>query len=167
MVILQHTPHWVFGLFFALLVFGLRQTFAHRLTLRRSTLLPLALAGLSLMGVVSAFGEQPLALLAWAGGLVSALLALHGRVDLSMVRFSAPDRQFQMPGSGWPLVLMMSLFVLKYGVGVTLALHHELRHATELVLAVSTAYGVFSGVFLGRAMALWAMARQSLQLQAA
>ncbi len=162
---LQHTPTWVFALFAALVALGVSMSFPRTVSLRRSLLLPLALLGLSLMGVASAFGSQPLALPAWSAGLGAALLALQGRVDTSAVRFSAPTRRFHVPGSWVPLVLMMALFSLKFGVGVALALQPELRQSAGLAVPASAAYGLFSGVFLGRALALWALARQALVLQ--
>lgn len=164
---LHHIPTWVFVLFFALIAFGVAQSFPRSVTLRRSTVLPLGLLGLSLMGVSSAFGSQPLALLAWVAGVAGAVAVLHRRVDLSAVRFSAATQRFQMPGSWWPLALMMGLFSLKFGVGMTLALHPEARASAELAVTASAAYGLFSGLFLGRAMALWALARQALQVRAA
>ena len=159
---LQHTPTWVFGLFIALVALGLSMSFPRSVSLRRSLMLPLALLGLSLLGVASAFGSQPLALPAWAAGLATALLALQGRVDTSGVRFSAETRRFQVPGSWVPLALMLALFSLKFGVGVALAMQPELRQSTGLAVAASAAYGLFSGVFLGRALALWALARQAM-----
>ena len=162
---LQHTPTWVFALFAALLALGVSMSFPRTVSLRRSLMLPLALLALSLMGVASAFGSQPLALPAWGVGLAAALLALHGRLDTSAVRFSAQTRRFHVPGSWVPLVLMMALFSLKFGVGVALALQPELRHSAGLAVPASAAYGLFSGVFLGRALALWTLARQALVLQ--
>lgn len=95
---LQHTPTWVFGLFVALVALGLSMSFPRTVSLRRSLMLPLALLGLSLLGV---------------------------------------------------------------GVGVALATRPELRQSTSLAVVASAAYGLFSGVFLSRALALWTIARQA------
>ena len=158
----QHIPTWVFGIFFGLLALGVAQSFPRSLTLRRSAILPIALVGLSLAGVLSSFGQVPAALLAWALGLAGTVAALHGRVDTTAVHYSAATQRFQMPGSWLPLALMMGLFAIKFGVGMALALQPELRGSLGFALVISAAYGVFSGVFLGRAMALWALARQAM-----
>jgi hypothetical protein len=42
---------------------------------------------------------------------------------------------------------------------VSLALHPELRQAAVFALGTSLAYGVFSGVFAGRALVLWRLAQ--------
>lgn len=160
--ILQHTPVWVYGLLFALIALGVSQSFPRTVTLRRSAVLPLALVGVSLMGVVGSFGQQPAALLAWALGLAVAVAALHGRIDTSAVHYSAATQRFQLPGSWVPLALMLGLFAVKFGAGVTLALHPELKQSSSFALAASAAYGLFSGVFLGRAMSLWTLARRAL-----
>ena len=51
---------------------------------------------------------------------------------------------------------------MEFIVGVALAAQPELRQSAGLAVAASAAYGLFSGVFLGRALALWALARQAL-----
>ncbi len=160
--ILQYTPTWVFVVLFGLIALGFTQSFPRSLTLRRSAVLPLVLVGLSLMGVISTFGGQPLALLLWVSGLTASVATLHGRLDTSDVRFSTAARRFQVPGSWVPLILMMALFTVKFGAGVTLASRPELRQSTTFALAASGSYGLFSGIFLARAMALWALARRAL-----
>ena len=161
LAILQHTPTWVYGLLFALVALGVSQSFPRSVTLRRSAALPLLLVGVSLMGVVGTFDHQPPALLAWAAALVATVAALHGRVDTTAVRYAPDTQRFQLPGSWVPLALMLGLFAVKFGAGVTLATRPVLRDDTGFALAASAAYGVFSGVFLGRAMALWALARHA------
>jgi len=52
-------------------------------------------------------------------------------------------------------MLMMGLFLIKYAVGVALALHPELRRQAAFGLAVPLLYGAFSGVFAARALRMW------------
>jgi hypothetical protein len=165
LTILQHTPVWVFGLLLALIALGVSQSFARSVTLRRITVLPLVLITWSLSGVTMSFGASPLggqALLAWVTGVAASVLVLRGRVDVSAVTFSAAERRFQLPGSWVPLALMLSLFVLKYGAGVSLAMAPQLRQSLPFVVTASLAFGAFSGVFLARALALWSVARAAL-----
>ncbi len=159
--IVQRTPVWVWGLLALLVALGVRQMFSRRLALRRSAVLPLVLLGLSLAGVVGSFGVQALPLLAWAAGLAAMVAVLQGRVDTQAVRYDSATRQFQVPGSAVPLALMLGLFMLKYAAGVALAMNPWLRATLPFALTISLTYGIFSGAFLGRAMALWALARRS------
>jgi hypothetical protein len=167
LAILQHTPLWVFAVLAALIAMGLSQAFAREATLLRVTVLPVVMLGLSLQGVDANFGHNAAALLAWAAGVAVAVLALQGRVDTSRVRYSAAGRRFSLPGSWVPLALMLVIFSVKFGLGVSLAMHPALTASTALALTASAAYGVFSGLFLGRAMALWALARRGASALAA
>jgi hypothetical protein len=53
---------------------------------------------------------------------------------------------------------MMGIFFTKYAVGATLAMHPEIRHDAAFALAVPLMYGLFSGIFAGRALRLWKLA---------
>jgi NADH:ubiquinone oxidoreductase subunit 6 (subunit J) len=162
LTVLQHVPVWVFGLLLALIALGVSQSFARSATLRRVTVMPLVLLGWSLSGVISSFGASPLgglALLAWAAGVGAAVLSLRGRLDVSAVEFSPATQHFQLPGSWLPLVLVLTLFALKFGAGMSLAMSPELRQSLPFVVTASLSFGAFSGVFLARALALWSLAR--------
>ena len=131
--ILAHTPHWVFALFALLVWLGCKQLVSRRVSLRRITVLPLAMTGLSLYGVVSAFRDSPLALAFWvAAAVVAAFLLMQRRLH-EATRYEAGTRSFDVPGSAVPLVLMMGIFFTKYVVGVQLAMHPELAHQPGFV----------------------------------
>ncbi|WHZ10718.1 MAG: hypothetical protein OJF60_001157 [Burkholderiaceae bacterium] len=164
MQILIHTPLWVFALFLLLLWLGLRQLLTSQLKLSRVTLLPLAMVGLSLYGVASAFGRSPggpSALAGWAVGvaLLAAIVLL--RPLPAGVRYDAARRRFIVPGSVVPLALMMGIFFTKYVVGVKLALDPALAQHADFALVVGTLYGAFSGTFAARAARLWRLALRS------
>lgn len=166
--ILSHTPHWVFGLFVFLIWLGARQLMAGSVGLGRVTVMPIVMTGLSVYGVVSVFGDSPAALAGWAvAAAVMAAIVLQ-RALPGATRYDATSRQFHVAGTAVPLVLMMGIFFTKYLVGVLLAMHPEMRHDATVALAVPTLYGVFTGVFAGRAIPLWKLAlRQDRDLSAA
>jgi hypothetical protein len=156
--ILTHTPKWVFALFVLLFWLGARQLLSGRVGLARITLLPLAMSALSFWGVISAFGDSPLALLGWAiaaGTLGAWVLA---RPLPASTRYDAATRSFQVAGSAVPLALMMGIFFTKYAVGVQLAMHPQLAHQGEFAIAIGTLYGAFTGIFAARSMRLWRLA---------
>ncbi len=164
--ILSSTPKWVFGLFALLLWLGARQLIASRVSLMRITIMPVAMTGLAVYGVLSAFGESPGALVGWAVAAVS-IAALVLQMPLpATTRYDAATRSFQVAGSIVPLALMMGLFFTKYVFGVALAMHPELAHQHDLALGIGTLYGAFSGVFTGRGIRLWRLAmREDAQQQ--
>lgn len=159
--ILLHTPRWVFVLFFALLALGAQQLFARQATLRRVSLLPVAMLGLSLYGVLTAFAAQPLALVAWAGCAATAAALVARRPLPSGVRYDAATRRFRLPGSAVPLALMMGVFFTKYAVGATLSQAPQLASQFGFALGCGALYGTFSGLFVGRAARLWQLALRS------
>ena len=53
------------------------------------------------------------------------------------------------------MLLILGVFLTKYVVGVELAMQPALAHDGAYTLAVATIYGVFSGLFVGRAARLW------------
>lgn len=168
MQIVSGTPKWVFVLFAALLWLGLQQMLPRRVGLNRATLLPLGMTGLSLYGVVSAFGDQPTALLAWLVGTTVALIATLQLQSSAGIAYDPVNRRFQLPGSAVPLALFMGIFFTKYAVGVVISMQPALAHDGSVAQAVSALYGVFSGIFLARSARLWHIAvRQSGALQAA
>ncbi|WP_375122149.1 DUF6622 family protein [Variovorax sp. WS11] len=156
--ILTHTPRWVFALFALLVWMGARQLLAGSVSLTRVTLLPIAMTGLSFYGMLSAFGDSPLALLGWAGAATLLLLTVQRWPLPAAARFDAATRTFHLPGSAVPLALFMGIFFTKYVVGVLLAMHPELARHEGFALGIGTLYGAFSGIFAARTLRLWKLA---------
>jgi hypothetical protein len=159
--ILQHTPLWVWGLLGALVVLGLAQTRARDVSLMRVTALPVVLTALSLSGVLSAFGHLPIALISWTAGIATALTVGRNIVPVRGASWSPSTSTLHLPGSWLPLTLILGLFAIKYFAGVAVALHPQL--ATDHMFAgiCSLGYGVFSGLFLGRALSLRRLSQAS------
>lgn len=165
--IVQHTPVWVWGLLAMLVALGLWQTRPREMSLTRVTVLPLVLTALSLGGVLSAFGHLPVAFAAWAAGIAAALGLARRAVAVRGASWSPSRALLHVPGSWLPLVLIVSLFALKYGAGVSLSLAPALASDTSFAGVCSLAYGTFSGLFLARALSLRSLALRSATTQPA
>ena len=152
--IVQHTPVWVWGLLAGLVAYGVSQARDREVGLARITILPLVMLALSFSGVVSAFAHAGIALLAWAAGIAVALSVGRPLVQARGARWDGTTGLLHVPGSWAPLVLIVALFLIKYIVGVTFALHHELAGNTLFGAACGLAYGTFSGLFAARALGL-------------
>jgi len=159
--ILLHTPIWVWALLAALMWLGFNQTFTRTVSIKRMTITPLAMVALSLYGTVNAFGANPPVLLAWL--LTASLLAtLVLQQPLPQAtHYNGATRHFVVPGSWVPLVLIVSIFMTKYVVGASLAMHAAWAQGSAFGVVVGALYGAFSGVFLGRAARLWRLAYQA------
>lgn len=165
--ILRNTPAWVWGLLAGLLALGLSQLRERTASLVRVSLLPLGMSLFSLAGTLTAFGGSPhlaSAIAAWmAAGSIAFALAARGE---SGAQFDPLQRSYRLPGSSVPLLLILGIFLVKYGVGVELAMAPRLVHDAPFTLAVAALYGAFSGIFIGRAARLWRLALRAAPVAA-
>jgi hypothetical protein len=160
--ILHYTPTWVWGLLAGLIALGTSMAFTREITLRRATIMPLAMVGLSLYGVASVFSPQPMALAAWAVGLAVTASITIGMGIGRGATWMPETRLLRVPGSWWPLAIILGIFFTKFAVGVTLALHPDFARDSAFATSVGLVYGAFSGVFLGRGAALWKAAQAGI-----
>lgn len=167
LVILQHTPIWVWTLLAALVALGAYQARSREMTLLRVTVLPLVLVALSASGVLSAFGIHPVTIGGWLAGLGVALTLGKRLVVSRGAHWSAETGRLHVPGSWLPLVLILALFSLKYAAGVTVAMTPSMAHDSTFAGLCSLAYGSFSGLFLARAIGLRSLAPRRGALQTA
>ena len=164
--IVSHTPRWVFVLFAVLVWYGCKQLVAGSVSLAKITIMPIAMTGLAVYGVATAFGDSPMALVGWAAAALALLALVLQRPVPATTRFDAPSRTFHVAGSAVPLALMMGIFFTKYVVGVSLAMHPELRQLPLFAIGVPVIYGAFSGIFVGRGVRLWKLALRQSATQA-
>lgn len=158
MDIVSHTPTWVFVLLAALLALGASQLVTRRIRPARALAMPIGMTVFSAWGVVAAFAHGPAGAAAFAVWLLAALTcaAVFSRgAAPAGSRYDAVTRRITVPGSGVPLVLIVAIFMLKYTVGVLMALHPHDMQRPVVALAVCAAYGVLSGIFMARGLRLW------------
>lgn len=160
--ILQQAPAWVWVLLAGLIALGASLAVTREITLRRATVMPLVMVAMSLYGVASVFNHQPLALLAWATGLAATASLAIGLGIGRGAAWLSERRVLRVPGSWWPLVVILGVFFTKFAVGVTLALHPDFARDSAFAISIGLAYGIFSGVFLGRVAALWRTAQTGI-----
>jgi hypothetical protein len=164
LTVVARTPTWVWVLLAALVALGASQCFARSAGLRRVLTMPIAMAGFSAWGLASAFGgaAQIAGILAgWllAASAVAATALWLRAAPPAGTRFDAADQRFELPGSAWPLALILGIFLVKYAVGVELALQPQLAHDSRFGLEIALLYGVFNGLFAARSLRLWRLAQ--------
>jgi hypothetical protein len=159
--IFSNTPRWVWILLLALLWIGCKQAVTRTASLKRITVMPLVMTGLSLSGTVTAFGSEPAVLLAWLGAASLVGTVVLQRPLPYATHYNPMERRFSLPGSWVPLLLIMGIFMTKYVVGVVSVMQPTLAHDSNFALMFSALYGAFSGIFLARAARLWRLALDS------
>ena len=161
LTIVQRTPGWVWGLLAGLLLLGAVQLRTRRLRMGRA-LAPAV--GLALFGLVSLARDLsstpwlPLGLLAWSLGLGLLLWAGFRAAPRAGTAYDRASRQFTVPGSVLPLLTIAAIFLLKYSLGVELAMQPALRHDMVFALAMAVGYGALTGLFAARLVGLWRLA---------
>lgn len=152
--ILSNTPPWVFVLFVALLGFGLMQTRTRAVRQVPALLLPVGMIALSLAGIQSSFGFSPVPLTVWAVALALSAGLVYALFRDRRVTYDAQAKAFTVPGSWWPLVVIMAIFFAKYAYAVMQALRSTVIAAPTFVVVLSAVYGLLSGYFAARALNL-------------
>lgn len=164
--IVQHTPSWVWMVLAALIWLGTSQFFARSVGLRRVLLMPIAMAVFSVWGISSTFGGAPQVagvLAAWLAAVcaVAALSLWLRRSPREGARYEATGQRFHLPGSAWPMLLIVGIFLVKWAVGVELFLQPPLAHDSQFALQIALVYGAFTGVFAARTGRLLRLTRNS------
>ena len=157
--ILRRTPVWVFPLFLLLLYLGFAQTRTRPVGTARLAVLPVLMPGLSIFGMLSVFGANAIALACWLAALLATVASVRAVRVPKGVTWSPGAKAFLVPGSWWPLALIMLIFFARYTVAVALAMNPSLPQLTLFTVLVSVTYGLPSGFFVGRALNIWRTAK--------
>jgi hypothetical protein len=159
--IISNTPKWVFVLFFVLLAFGISQMRTQIKSRNRVLILPIVLLILSIAGVTSAFGISFMPIAAWTVGYIALAVFIKKGLAAAGSLYDSATRKITVTGSPIPLILMMSIFFLKYFVGASMAMKVNFTNDATFPIVVSLLYGTFSGAFAGRALRLLKLAKPS------
>ena len=161
--VLRQTPLWVWSLLAAFVALGISQLRDRTASLVRVSLMPVAMTVFSVSGTFSALGSSPHLATAIAAWLIAAVLAFaliaRGQANAG---YDPARRLFHLPGSAAPLLLIVGIFLVKYVVGVDLAMAPQLVQDAPYVLSVAALYGAFTGAFVGRAARLWRLPLRSV-----
>lgn len=157
--VLQHTPLWVWALFAALLALGLSQRRTRQVRPGQLLVLPLALLALGLWSMAPGFVAQPVVALLWIAALAIGIALGRRLTPPAGTAWLAQTQRLQLPGSWWPMVIIVLIFSLRYASGVGQALHPEWRADLAVQVPLALVFGTLSGLLLGRSFGLLALTR--------
>ncbi|UXH79885.1 DUF6622 family protein [Roseateles amylovorans] len=152
LTLLRHIPTFVWIILIFILVMGRRQSRPQAMSRTRLWMLPAAWLCFGAWGVSSSFGGSGAALLAWAAGVAIGAVLVRATGWPRGARFDSAAGHFLVPGSWWPLAVMLGIFCSRFAVGMSLSLHPALAQQTLFADGFSLLFGVFGGLFLGRAL---------------
>lgn len=152
--IVRHTPAWVWLLLAALLALGVWQMQTRQVKRARLWVLPLVLGGLGLSATAMSFRPATPALAAWALALALGVTLGRRLPPPAGARWDTAGRTLLLPGSIGPLLLIVTIFMLRYTSSVALALHPAWREAPGVALPLAAVYGAIGGLLLGRTLGL-------------
>ncbi len=149
--IVTHTPLWVWGGLALLVVLGLKQTRTRDVGALRMWLVPAIMGSYSFLGTWNAFGGSGALLpaAAWIAGAAIGF-ASNRTLDLPRQVSANADGTFRIGGSYAPLVLFVSIFLLRYVVGVMLAVAPVFAQQPLVAMIASVAGGLPTGLLIAR-----------------
>lgn len=159
MRVIAGAPLWVWPLLGLLVAVGIAQTRRRVAPLWRVAALPIAMIAISFHGVIATFAAPWTPLGVWAIGVA---IAIAGNEVLELphdVHYLAATRSFEIGGSWIPLVLILAIFATRFIVGASLAMDPGVRDELVFMVAVSLAYGCFSGTFFAMFLRMARLAR--------
>lgn len=159
------TPAWVWLLLAFVVYRGLNATLPRRVHPLSPVLLPAIMMLISVGhgGVPASMAVQSAWFLALLAGLAIGA-ALAARLTMSVE--AGPPARLVLPGSWTTLVLVLTIFALRYVSGAWSAIDPAGAAAAGPTFAFALCRGLLSGIFLGRGLTLvargWLMLRDSL-----
>jgi hypothetical protein len=91
---------------------------------------------------------------AWVTGFGAIIAFASARLAVRGASWSPQSARLQIPGSWWPLALIIGLFAIKYIVAVAIALHPALTADLWLSVRSNMFYGAAAAVFWSRSRSL-------------
>ena len=147
--ILSHTPVYVWAILAFLLLRGVLALRERDITVTRMTIIPAVMLVLALQSIGSRFGVDSPAMAAWL--LATAAMALQRRrFGASRVKAGAEPGSLRMGGSWTPLLLMLTIFAIKYAMAIVLAVQPQLARGLVFSMTACGLLGLCNGYFLGQ-----------------
>jgi hypothetical protein len=146
-VIVQHTPLWVFALLAVLVVFGIQALRPRTVPVWRLFIVPAVFIGWGVISLLGRAASSPLLGIDWlvTAAIGIAIARLTTRLD--QVEVDRAGRRVRLPGSAAPLVRYLAIFTAKYGLTAAMAVAPALRGSlVPWDIAVS---GLAVGYFVG------------------
>ncbi len=156
---LSHIPLWVLPLFLFLLWMGQRQSRPRTMSPALAVSIAVALLGLSVYGVLAAFGARPIAVVCWAAGFAASLTMGTRVFGPGRLAMTGDRSAVNVPGSWLPMALLIGMFGAKFALGFLAGTGSPMLQQLWFVSLASVTLGLLSGGFATRSIAVFQFAR--------
>ena len=151
--ILRHTPLWVWGLLTGLTALGLTQWRDREVTPARIVAMPLVLGTLGVSMLWPALRVMPISAALWLACVALAFNVAARWLVPKGARWNGSTQRLFVRGSGWPVLLILATFLVKYVIGVFQVIQPATASSPSFLVGLAVLSGVLSGLWLGRAWA--------------
>lgn len=147
--ILTGTPWWVFVIFGYVLFIGLKATRPHTVPLMRLFILPIIFNIWSLVNFITSTYAPVFQLALWLGMLLLGLAIGYFIHSKRTIVVDHTAMTVHLPGSWIPLILIMSIFIVKYYFGYACSTASSQAECAAYRLYSSYFSAFASGILLG------------------
>ncbi|CAN7557050.1 DUF6622 family protein [Massilia sp. LjRoot122] len=147
--ILVKTPVYVWAILAFLVYRGVLAAREREITYTRMLVIPLLMLVLALQSIATQFGVASIGMAAWSAGLVALVLQRWTFGSANAVP-GAAAKTARIRGSWTPLAMMMSVFLIKYALAVTLAIRPGMVGDAVFAATVCGLLGLCNGYFVGQ-----------------
>lgn len=164
LLLLQHTPVWVFALLAALIALGVQGLRPRSLPLWRVMIVPTVFILWGVLGIVTRSAAFPIGVIDWLIAAAAGFAIAWRTTRLKGVQFDQRRRQVLLPASGVPLARNLLVFFAKYSLTAAVAVNPALQAALlPWDIGVS---GLSAGYFIGWLLRLGIKYREERPLPA-
>lgn len=146
------TPWWVFVLFAYLVRLGFAARKPRYIPFRNLFFLPAIFVVISLFGLSELIGFTEKNMGIWIAALLIG--SVLGWLHFYFIKIKAVKNEatLYLPGTWSLLIIILALFTSKYFFGFQLAIDPQLLQQEKYLIIWLSLYGLFTGLFFGRAM---------------
>ena len=159
--LLTETPFYVWPLLAYLLFVGFKARTSHFIPAKLMVLAPFCFPLYSAYMIFSQYGVSLMLILSWALSLALGVWVGLLMVRRSPVRVDKERKRMEIPGSGWPLILILSIFAARYFLGWAYEVYPDMT-AEKSFLGLEFLVATLLGIFMGRFWGYYLKSRKAL-----
>lgn len=158
--IIIHTPVWVWAILAFLVYRGILASRDRELNLKAITIIPVLMLGLAVQSMLASYGANLYGIFSWSVAMLTGAVLSWRMLKQEQVRILPGADKVLYRGSWMPMLMMLTIFMLKYCVNVMLAVNGAWRSDLAFIATSSVLFGLCNGLFLGKMLRVLHMARQ-------